>query len=122
MVSDAVPGVVNADKEQQQRRKPNAEEGRVYGCERRMSLTRGRIRGQRQPGMKQPILKFWFIHALLPHSASHDRRVRDSANAYEAAKGCNYHRLRSSWCMVFQPARRAKVDCSGALIRKGPRS
>ena len=90
MVGDGVPGVVNADKEQQQRRSSNAKEGPARV--RRSREWRQReycVRRQRQHDMKQPVLELRSVYGLPSHAPSDDHRVRCAAEAHEAPKSCD---------------------------------
>jgi hypothetical protein len=89
MVGNGIPGVVNANEEQQQRGGANDKEqlARVHmsrGCREREC----RVRHQRQEDMKQLVLEARWVCGLRPHTPSYDYRVRCSTKAYDAPKSC----------------------------------
>lgn len=90
VVGDAVPGVVNSDKKQQQRRRSNAKQGlaRVSGS-RDCREREHRIRGQRQYKMKQPVFELWLVYRLGSHAPGHDCRIRHSTEAGKSPKSCD---------------------------------
>src|ERR1700704_2439418 len=89
VVCDGVPGVMNADEEQQQHRRPNAKQ-----CRARMGASRVRrysqrcIRGEGQQKVKQPVLELRRVYDLNSHTPSHDDLVHDPAEAQYAPKNC----------------------------------
>ena len=88
VIGNGIPRVMNADEEQQRRRR-NAKHGLVR-------MGKGRVRrsgkrcicGEGQQNMKQPVFKLRGVHDLSLHTATHDDLVREPAEAQQSPKNC----------------------------------
>ena len=89
VVRGGIPGVVNADEEQEQRRRCNAKQGVAQmGASRECRYNQRCICGEGQQNMKQPVLKLRRVCDLHSHTPSHDDLVHDPIEAHQAPKNC----------------------------------
>src|SRR5690349_8202410 len=76
VIHDGVPGIVNANKEEQQRRSANDEQGRArmrvsHVCRSSQHC----VRRKWKQNMKLPVLKHGLVDGLHPQTPSHDDGV-----------------------------------------------
>ena len=73
MIRDGVPGIVNANKEEQQRRSTNDEQSRAcIGVSEVCRPSQHSIRRKRKQNMKQPVLEHGLVDALRSQTPSQD--------------------------------------------------
>jgi hypothetical protein len=81
---------VNTDEEEQQRRCGDEEEGHGrVGVSRAGRCGKGRVCGQWQQRIKQPIIANGLIGGLAAQSAGHDDRVDNSKEAQQPPEDCD---------------------------------
>src|SRR5438105_753948 len=73
VVGDGVAGIVNPDKEQQQRCSSNGKQRLAQmGASGECRYCQNCVRRKRQQNMKQPVLELRFVCRLQPHTTSHN--------------------------------------------------
>ena len=83
VIRDGVPGIVKANKEEQQRRSAYDEQGwACMGVSHVCRASQHRIRRKWKQNMTQPVLKYWLVDGLHSQTLSHDNGVYDPAETH----------------------------------------
>ncbi len=84
MVRDGIPGIVNAGKEEQQRRSAGDEQGWArMGGSHVCRSSQHCIRRKWKQNMKEPVLKYRLVGGLYSHTPSHDDGVYHPTETHE---------------------------------------
>src|SRR5207248_9763834 len=90
VVGDGVPGIVNPDKEQQQRCSSNGKQRLAQmGASGECRYCQNCVCHKRQQNMKQPVLELRFVCRLQPHTTSHNGGVHDPTQSHQAPQNCS---------------------------------
>ncbi len=86
VIRDGIPGIVNANKEEQQRRSANDEQGWArMGLSQVCRSSQHGISRKWKQNMEQPVLKYGLVGGLHSQTPSHDDGIYYSAETHETA-------------------------------------
>jgi len=91
VVGDRIPGVVDANKQEQKRSGGNAKHGLREVAESRMRRNRKRdVSGERQGPVENPIFKLRLVQSLCQHAADYNDLVSEPDDANEIPENRRY--------------------------------